>query len=40
VVDQITGEPVELHLVMDNYAAHKRKNVREWLAENALVVPH
>jgi len=40
VVDQTTGEPVELHLVMDNYAAHKRKNVREWLAENALVVPH
>ena len=25
------GEPVELHLVMDNYAAHKHKNVRDWL---------
>jgi transposase len=28
------GEPVELHLVMDNYAAHKHKNVRDWLAKN------
>jgi transposase len=26
------GQPVELHLVMDNYAAHKHKNVRAWLA--------
>ena len=31
VVDEVTVEPVELHLVMDNYAAHKHKNVREWL---------
>ncbi|MHB1290461.1 IS630 family transposase [Georgenia sp.] len=30
-VDPETGEPVELHLVMDNYAAHKHKNVRDWL---------
>ena len=28
------GVPVELYLVMDNYAAHKHKNVREWLAAN------
>jgi GrpB-like predicted nucleotidyltransferase (UPF0157 family) len=28
------GEPVELHLVMHNYAAHKHKNVRDWLAEH------
>lgn len=28
------GDPIELHLVMDNYAAHKRVNVRAWLAEN------
>jgi transposase len=34
VVDAETGELVELYLVMDNYAAHKHKNVREWLAEN------
>lgn len=30
-VDEETREPVELHLVMDNYAAHKHKNVRDWL---------
>jgi transposase len=34
VVDQDTGEPVELHLVMDNYAAHKHAAVREWLEKN------
>ena len=28
------GVPVELHLVMDNYAAHKHLNVKTWLAEN------
>nr|WP_179617457.1 IS630 family transposase [Nocardioides marinisabuli] len=33
-VDEETGEPVELHLVMDNYAAHKHKNVRDWLADH------
>ena len=27
VVDE-TGDPVDLHLVMDNYAAHKHANVR------------
>lgn len=26
------GDPVELHLVMDNYAAHKHAKVKEWLA--------
>ena len=40
VVDEVTGEPVELHLVMDNYAAHKHKNVREWLAKNPRFVVH
>ena len=25
---------VELHLVMDNYAAHKRVEIRDWLAAN------
>ncbi|GAA4722254.1 hypothetical protein GCM10023350_00390 [Nocardioides endophyticus] len=34
------GEPVELHLVMDNYAAHKHKNVRDWLADNPRFVVH
>ena len=30
----------ELHLVMDNYAAHKHKNVKAWLAVNPRVVVH
>ena len=30
----------ELHLVMDNYAAHKHKNVKAWLAANPRVVVH
>lgn len=34
------GEPVELHLVMDNYAAHKHKNVKAWLVENPRFVVH
>jgi transposase len=34
------GEPVELHLVMDNDAAHKHKNVRQWLAENPRFKVH
>jgi transposase len=40
VLDEVTGEPVELHLVMDNYAAHKHKNVREWLEENPRFKVH
>jgi transposase len=39
VVDA-AGDPVELHLVMDNYAAHKHKNVRTWLEENPRFVVH
>lgn len=34
------GEPVELHLVMDNYAAHKHANVKTWLAQNPRFVVH
>ncbi len=34
------GEPVELHLVMDNYAAHKHPNVKTWLAANPRVICH
>ncbi|HWB36735.1 MAG TPA: IS630 family transposase [Rugosimonospora sp.] len=30
----------ELHLVMDNYAAHKTPEVRTWLADNPRVVVH
>ena len=30
----------ELHLVMDNYAAHKRVEVREWLAANPRIHVH
>ncbi len=39
VLDE-AGVPVELHLVMDNYAAHKHKNVREWLAGHPRIVFH
>ncbi len=31
---------VELHLVMDNYAAHKRVEVRDWLAANPRIRVH
>ncbi len=31
---------VELHLVMDNYAAHKRVEVRDWLAAHPRVHVH
>ena len=34
------GVPVELHLVMDNYSAHKHKNVRAWLAQHPRFVVH
>ena len=30
----------QLHLVMDNYAAHKHPAVRSWLADNPQVVVH
>jgi transposase len=30
----------ELHLVMDNYAAHKKQPVRDWLAENPRIKVH
>jgi transposase len=31
---------VELHLVMDNYAAHKRLEIRDWLAANPRIHVH
>ena len=31
---------VELHLVMDNYAAHKTPEVRAWLSANPRVAVH
>ena len=34
------GQPVQLHLVMDNYAAHKHPNVKAWLAANPRFVVH
>jgi transposase len=40
VVDQATGEPVELHLVMDNYAAHKHPAVKTWLADHPRFTVH
>ena len=39
-VDDQHGVPVELHLVMDNYAAHKHQNVKGWLAQNPRFVVH
>jgi transposase len=30
----------ELHLVMDNYAAHKRVEIRTWLAANPRIQVH
>jgi transposase len=30
----------ELHLVMDNYAAHKRVEISSWLAENPRIQVH
>ncbi len=35
-----TGDGTELHLVMDNYAAHKRVEVRDWLASNPRITVH
>ena len=34
------GRPIELHLIMDNYAAHKRIEVRDWLAANPRITVH
>ena len=34
------GSGQELHLVMDNYAAHKRVEVRDWLAANPRIHVH
>ena len=34
------GTGAELHLVMDNYAAHKRVEVRDWLADNPRIRVH
>jgi transposase len=39
-VDEKTGEPVELHLVMDNYAAHKHAKVKAWLADHPRFKVH
>ena len=35
-----TGEGQELHLVMDNYAAHKKAEVRDWLEANPRIHVH
>lgn len=34
------GEPVALHLVTDNYAAHKHPNVTAWLTGHPRFVVH
>lgn len=38
--DPDTGQRVELHLIMDNYAAHKHSEVRAWLEANPHVKVH
>ncbi len=34
------GQPIGLHLIMGNYAAHKRAEVRDWLAANPRIHVH
>jgi transposase len=34
------GDGAQLHLVMDNYATHKRTEVRDWLAANPRIRVH
>jgi len=34
------GAPLELHLVMDNYAAHKHAKVKEWLVDHPRFKVH
>lgn len=31
---------VQLHLVMDNYATHKKREVKDWLIENPKITAH
>ena len=35
-----TGDGQQLHLVMDNYVAHKRVEVRDWLTANPRIHVH
>ena len=35
-----TGDGTELHLIMDNYATHKRPEVKAWLAANPRIHVH
>jgi hypothetical protein len=39
-VDPDTGEQIPLHLVMDNYAAHKHQDVKTWLTEHPHIHVH
>jgi len=34
------GRRIELHLILDNYATHKRVEVRDWLAANPRIHVH
>jgi transposase len=34
------GAGTQLHLVMDNYATHKRVEIRDWLAANPRIHVH
>ena len=35
-VDAAAPEPLEIHLVMDNYGTHKMPKVKRWFAQAAL----
>jgi transposase len=35
VIDQVTPEGQEIHLIVDNYATHKHPRVQKWLARHA-----
>jgi transposase len=35
VIDQVTPESQEIHLIADNYATHKHPKVQKWLARHA-----
>src|ERR1700679_3701321 len=40
IIDQVTPKDKQLHLIADNYAAHKHATVNEWLEKNARIHVH
>jgi len=39
-VEKQTPKPLALHLIVDNYATHKHKNIKAWLKRNTRVTLH